>query len=606
MRLYIFAGTVLLAAARLYQGQTTNMRTPGGGFAPALEVRSALEGSVTGVRLFASGSLVVGGLILMAVAFYFGFLQPLLLPEDAKHMGASLAQTQISVPRLEHRLRYRPVDRLCLGDRLKPGVAAIVAVSRLEWIGWMAIANFLTDSDLKWPRLAFTLPWVTGLTLPWAGECHQLDHTPMHNLALSFRTSARILVYVIGLGLWFAPHSFAQQTPVELAEAGFLAKDRGQFPLAIRLFDQALQQGHFEVKQRGLILYGRGVSYEALGSRERALADFDAAIALLPALPNAYLYRGIIWGDAQQYEKALQDFQTAGRLNPNDPLVFNNLGNVYERLGALDRAIENYGRAIGLRADDAKAYYNRAHAYVLKGDNEHALADYDTALLLQPNYKDAYINRGVLHLMGRNLANALYDLDAALRLDPRDVTALFNHARINLAMEKYDVALSDFDRALAISPGSAGLYLARGQAHLFAGADVSSIADFMTAVRIRPSSAYPAIWLHIARVHGGEEDREEITRNVKNVQRDIWPSAVLDLYVGTQNKENVLAAAQKGRVDNKAERECEVRFFLGEFSLHNGGGQQAREALQEVLSSCGPEEGVYSAAIAESKLLPKP
>ena len=34
VRLYIYDGTVLLAAARLYQGQTTNFRTPGGGFAP--------------------------------------------------------------------------------------------------------------------------------------------------------------------------------------------------------------------------------------------------------------------------------------------------------------------------------------------------------------------------------------------------------------------------------------------------------------------------------------------------------------------------------------------------------------------------------------------
>jgi hypothetical protein len=40
VRLYTFAGTILLAAARLYQGQTTNMRTPGGGFAPVLEVRT--------------------------------------------------------------------------------------------------------------------------------------------------------------------------------------------------------------------------------------------------------------------------------------------------------------------------------------------------------------------------------------------------------------------------------------------------------------------------------------------------------------------------------------------------------------------------------------
>lgn len=45
VRLYTFAGTILLAAARLYQGQTTNMRTPGGGFAPVLEVRTPLERS---------------------------------------------------------------------------------------------------------------------------------------------------------------------------------------------------------------------------------------------------------------------------------------------------------------------------------------------------------------------------------------------------------------------------------------------------------------------------------------------------------------------------------------------------------------------------------
>ena len=34
VRNYAYAGAVRLVAARLYQGQTTNSRTPGGGFAP--------------------------------------------------------------------------------------------------------------------------------------------------------------------------------------------------------------------------------------------------------------------------------------------------------------------------------------------------------------------------------------------------------------------------------------------------------------------------------------------------------------------------------------------------------------------------------------------
>ncbi|MCW5719489.1 MAG: hypothetical protein KIS68_16845 [Bauldia sp.] len=38
VRLYAYDGRVLLAAARVYQGQTTNFRTPGGGFAPVLVI----------------------------------------------------------------------------------------------------------------------------------------------------------------------------------------------------------------------------------------------------------------------------------------------------------------------------------------------------------------------------------------------------------------------------------------------------------------------------------------------------------------------------------------------------------------------------------------
>ena len=34
VRLYTYGGSPLLPAARVYQGQTTNFRTPGGGFAP--------------------------------------------------------------------------------------------------------------------------------------------------------------------------------------------------------------------------------------------------------------------------------------------------------------------------------------------------------------------------------------------------------------------------------------------------------------------------------------------------------------------------------------------------------------------------------------------
>jgi len=44
LRAYAYAGRVQLLAARIYQGQTTNFRTPGGGFAPAIIVPPETDG----------------------------------------------------------------------------------------------------------------------------------------------------------------------------------------------------------------------------------------------------------------------------------------------------------------------------------------------------------------------------------------------------------------------------------------------------------------------------------------------------------------------------------------------------------------------------------
>ena len=45
IRNYVYDGEVQLLAARLYQGQTTNFRTPGGGFAPVFTEPASLPAS---------------------------------------------------------------------------------------------------------------------------------------------------------------------------------------------------------------------------------------------------------------------------------------------------------------------------------------------------------------------------------------------------------------------------------------------------------------------------------------------------------------------------------------------------------------------------------
>ena len=137
------------------------------------------------IQLFASGSLALGGLILMGMGLYFGFLRPPLLPEDLRYMGASLTEIQSAIPGLQPWLArvfgvlggyvfatglltvYVAVAGFRTG---RLGAIAVVSVSGLASIGWMVTTNFLIGSDFKWLLLVFALPWVFALVLSWVSE----------------------------------------------------------------------------------------------------------------------------------------------------------------------------------------------------------------------------------------------------------------------------------------------------------------------------------------------------------------------------------------------------------------------------------------------------
>ena len=139
------------------------------------------------LRNFSSSVLVLGGITLMGLGLYFIFIRPPLLPEDPRYMGTSLAEIQATMPGLLIWLRrvfwvmggymfatgllttYIAVTAF---QQLARGARSVVALAGLTSIGWMAIINFMIDSDFKWLILAFNLPWIVALVLSW-GESRQ-------------------------------------------------------------------------------------------------------------------------------------------------------------------------------------------------------------------------------------------------------------------------------------------------------------------------------------------------------------------------------------------------------------------------------------------------
>jgi hypothetical protein len=126
--------------------------------------------------------LVSQGVILMGLGLYFVFIRPALLPEDPRFMGTTLVEIQATVPGLLIWLRrvfsvmggFMFTAGLLTTDiavtafqQLARGARSVVALAGLTSIGWMAVVNFMINSDFKWLLLTFNLPWIVALVFSW-------------------------------------------------------------------------------------------------------------------------------------------------------------------------------------------------------------------------------------------------------------------------------------------------------------------------------------------------------------------------------------------------------------------------------------------------------
>jgi lipoprotein NlpI len=89
-----------------------------------------------------------------------------------------------------------------------------------------------------------------------------------------------------------------------------------------------------------------------------------------------------------EYDRAIKDYDQAIALNPHYANAFNNRGNAYRCKGAYGHAIDDYNKAIGLDPYDAKKFKSRGIVGFSMGQFDAARKDLETARQLNP--KDPY------------------------------------------------------------------------------------------------------------------------------------------------------------------------------------------------------------------------
>jgi tetratricopeptide (TPR) repeat protein len=151
-------------------------------------------------------------------------------------------------------------------------------------------------------------------------------------------------------------------------------------------------------------LYEYRACHEWYGAQQdKALADYDRAIALAPKKHLIRISRGQVYVELNDLEKAVDDLKFALEdLNriPNARSDFwsqsqayarNGLGAAFAAAGNLQEALHEFQLSIDLQPENAWVYFNRGRAWEKNGDKGKALADYRKALSLSnpkiPAYK---------------------------------------------------------------------------------------------------------------------------------------------------------------------------------------------------------------------------
>ncbi|MBK9124430.1 MAG: tetratricopeptide repeat protein [Chloroflexi bacterium] len=247
-------------------------------------------------------------------------------------------------------------------------------------------------------------------------------------------------------------------TVIDLNNRGMTYGFLGQHERALMDFDAAIALD----SDTAVAYYNRATAYQILGQHERAIEDYNFAIRLTPDDAHSYNNRGACYDFLDQHERAIEDYDAAIGLDPDYPEAHSNRGDLYRKLGQFDQAIQDHNTAISLDSGNPISYFNRGETYSDLNQHERAIADFDVAINLRPNYAIAYAHRGFSYgVLGKH-ERAIWDLDTAINLDPSYASAYSFRGNQHGHLGRFVLALRDYDTAIRINPNLDIAHLNRG------------------------------------------------------------------------------------------------------------------------------------------------
>jgi tetratricopeptide (TPR) repeat protein len=164
--------------------------------------------------------------------------------------------------------------------------------------------------------------------------------------------------------------------------------------------------------------YNRGMSRQADGKLDLAIADFTQAIALQPDYADAYHQRASAYLGKEAFQQAIDDFTKEITIDPQRT-VDDGRPYAYMHLQQYDLAIADYTTLIDA-SGGTRYYAQRAEAYAAVCDCSKAIDDYTKAIELDPQNSALYLARGKAWVQRSGNTEAINDFKKVLEISTSD------------------------------------------------------------------------------------------------------------------------------------------------------------------------------------------
>lgn len=267
-----------------------------------------------------------------------------------------------------------------------------------------------------------------------------------------------------------------------------------------------LDHAPLDTASRAIAHANRGTLLSA-EAPERALAEYDRALALTPELTLAIHGRAHTRAALRDYEGAVADLDRVVAEDPDNAGHLSARGDYQRLCGHHEAALRDLDRAITLDPTLRGAWAARGVAHHALGRYDRALADLDQALEIDPEFVWGLVRRARLYRSLRDRERQLADLDRAVAAAPEAPWVLCERGDALAAVGREAEALADYDRALALAPDYASAYASRGALHGRYGRDEEALADLDRALSLTPDYPWALVHRSKARRRQGRYDR---------------------------------------------------------------------------------------------------